>query len=214
MNIREKLKNFPWIFSAIIIFAIAAHNGTISRDGIVYFYRLLGYFILISFAVAVFYSIFQRYRDSKKAEKLRKEQIEEAAKEWIAAKEIYSRYATSPELINNPEFLADFYKHWSWRRVRNLFVAEQESKGSLSCVACGKYPGHKPHVDHIRPKSLYPELRYLKSNLQILCAKCNVHKSNYDGDDWVNVIKQRKLELKRKRRAQNAKRQSLTSKGS
>src|SRR5690606_33435524 len=116
-------------------------NGSISRGGVVSFYRILGYFILISFSIALFYSIFQRYRDSKEAEKLRKERIEEAAKEWIAAKKIYFRYAKSPKLLSSAEFLADFYKHWSWRRVRNLFVAEQEFKGSLSCAACGKYPG-------------------------------------------------------------------------
>ena len=38
-------------------------------------------------------------------------------------------------------------------------------------------------VDHILPRSLYPKLALLKQNVQILCKKCNLKKSNVYIDD-------------------------------
>jgi len=40
------------------------------------------------------------------------------------------------------------------------------------------------HVDHIKPRSKYPELSLTFSNLQILCEDCNFGKSNIDQTDW------------------------------
>ena len=33
-------------------------------------------------------------------------------------------------------------------------------------------------VDHIMPKSKYPELTYEYSNLEVICRKCNISRSN------------------------------------
>lgn len=44
--------------------------------------------------------------------------------------------------------------------------------------------GKVMHVDHIKPKSLHPELKYELSNLQVLCEDCNIGKSNLDDTDW------------------------------
>jgi 5-methylcytosine-specific restriction endonuclease McrA len=39
------------------------------------------------------------------------------------------------------------------------------------------------HVDHIKPKSKYPELALEYNNLQLLCEDCNLGKSNkYETD--------------------------------
>lgn len=69
-----------------------------------------------------------------------------------------------------------------WQKVR--YFALKESNGS--CCLCGRTAkdGIKLHVDHIKPKSLYPELEYEPSNLQVLCCDCNIGKSNLDDTDW------------------------------
>jgi len=40
------------------------------------------------------------------------------------------------------------------------------------------------HVDHIKPVSLYPELKYDPDNLQVLCRDCNLEKSNKHETDY------------------------------
>ena len=54
------------------------------------------------------------------------------------------------------------------------------------CVLCGSPPtvGKPLHVDHIKPRSFFPELELVISNLQVLCADCNLGKSNFDQIDW------------------------------
>lgn len=50
-------------------------------------------------------------------------------------------------------------------------------------MACGDV-NKTIHVDHIKPRSKFPELSLVQSNLQILCADCNLGKSNKDQTDW------------------------------
>jgi 5-methylcytosine-specific restriction endonuclease McrA len=58
------------------------------------------------------------------------------------------------------------------------------------------------HIDHIKPMKLYPELEFLSSNLQVLCSRCNAHKSAYDGHDWKEVVAdRRKATLRRRAKA-------------
>ena len=40
------------------------------------------------------------------------------------------------------------------------------------------------HVDHIKPRSKYPKLALVKSNLQVMCEDCNLGKVNTDTIDW------------------------------
>ena len=69
-----------------------------------------------------------------------------------------------------------------WQKAR--YFALKDSNGS--CCLCGRTvkDGVKLHVDHIKPRSLYPELTYELSNLQVLCCDCNIGKSNLDDTDW------------------------------
>lgn len=69
-----------------------------------------------------------------------------------------------------------FYRSSSWRKLRFSVIAERESK----CCACGATPkdGISLHVDHIKPRSKYPELALDPNNLQILCEDCNLGKSD------------------------------------
>jgi hypothetical protein len=75
-----------------------------------------------------------------------------------------------------------FYWSDEWRAVR--YVALRRSRGV--CELCGTPPsvGKPLHVDHIKPRSKYPELELDASNLQVLCADCNLGKSNRDEIDW------------------------------
>lgn len=40
------------------------------------------------------------------------------------------------------------------------------------------------HVDHIKPRSKYPALELVLSNLQVLCEDCNLGKLAHDETDW------------------------------
>lgn len=77
----------------------------------------------------------------------------------------------------------DFYRSDAWRALR--FVALKASSGC--CCLCGRSNrGHGIvlHVDHIKPRSRYPALALTLSNLQVLCADCNMGKGNKDDTDW------------------------------
>ncbi len=78
---------------------------------------------------------------------------------------------------------SDFYISREWRELR--YKALKKNNGC--CVLCGrsrKKDNVILHVDHIKPKSKFPELALSLNNLQILCEDCNLGKSNYDSTDW------------------------------
>ncbi|MCF3107315.1 HNH endonuclease [Niabella sp. CC-SYL272] len=50
------------------------------------------------------------------------------------------------------------------------------------CMKCGR-KGYA-HVDHIRPRSTYPQYELNFNNLQILCADCNMEKGNKNEIDY------------------------------
>lgn len=76
----------------------------------------------------------------------------------------------------------DFYKSPAWRRLRYRALV---AHGNV-CQCCGASPrkGFPLHVDHIRPRSKYPELALEFANLQVLCPDCNLGKSAWDETDW------------------------------
>lgn len=43
------------------------------------------------------------------------------------------------------------------------------------------------HVDHIRPRSKFPELALALDNLQVLRSLCNEAKSNLDMTEWPEI---------------------------
>ena len=83
------------------------------------------------------------------------------------------------KINNNPK---GFYATQAWSVQR--YEAIKRGKGY--CEACGAKPtGDNPlHVDHIKPKSRYPGLALTLSNLQVLCALCNLGKGDKDETDW------------------------------
>jgi len=72
----------------------------------------------------------------------------------------------------------NFYHSKEWRRLRYQVLKYYGGR----CQCCGsKGP---LHVDHIKPRKYYPELELKLSNLQVLCAECNLGKSAIDQTDW------------------------------
>lgn len=85
---------------------------------------------------------------------------------------------TAGRRIESDEFLASF----EWRRVRMAALRKYGPR----CMCCGATPrdGLMMHVDHIKPRKVYPELALSLDNLQILCEVCNHGKGNWDMTDW------------------------------
>lgn len=76
----------------------------------------------------------------------------------------------------------DFYKSTEWKRLRYMAFKKYGTK----CQLCGKSAKDevKIHVDHIKPRSKYPELALDIKNLQILCEDCNLAKGAWDSTKW------------------------------
>lgn len=81
--------------------------------------------------------------------------------------------------------MANFYKSVAWLKLRYEILREQDHV----CALCGaaKSESTRLHVDHIRPRSKYPELELEKTNLQLLCEDCNLGKSDRYNDDWRDL---------------------------
>lgn len=59
-------------------------------------------------------------------------------------------------------------------------------KYGARCQACGRgaRDGAIVQVDHIKPRSRFPELALRIDNLQVLCRDCNFGKGTADTTDW------------------------------
>ncbi len=75
-----------------------------------------------------------------------------------------------------------FYRSREWRRLRYQAFQRYGNK----CCVCGRgaSDGMVMHVDHIKPRSLYPHLALDIANLQIMCNECNVSKGDRDEVEW------------------------------
>jgi 5-methylcytosine-specific restriction endonuclease McrA len=90
-----------------------------------------------------------------------------------------------PVQVNNNKSKArprDFFVSPSWKEVR--YRALVLHGGKCQCCGASRKDGKQMHVDHIKPRSKYPELALDINNLQVLCEDCNLGKSNTDETDW------------------------------
>lgn len=78
----------------------------------------------------------------------------------------------APKYHNNMK--SDFYATREWREVR--WKVLQKSDGRCTMCGMGRKDGAVLHVDHIKPRSKYKYLELEISNLQVLCADCNIGK--------------------------------------
>lgn len=71
-----------------------------------------------------------------------------------------------------------------WHRRLNTnkryieFRKEMFKRDRWRCVECG-YRGSKIQLDHIKPKSLFPELTYEPTNVRTLCIDCHRQTDTY-----------------------------------
>jgi 5-methylcytosine-specific restriction endonuclease McrA len=87
--------------------------------------------------------------------------------------EISLKLARSKSFYNSPE----------WHKLR-YFAFERYGN---YCACCGRRPDEDDavlHVDHILPRSYYPEFALNIHNMQILCELCNIPKSNESAIQW------------------------------
>lgn len=93
-------------------------------------------------------------------------------KEWLMKAYHEKRL---PDFIKPSE---GFYNTPEWKNIR-IKVFE---KYGYKCLKCNSEDFI--HIDHIKPRSLYPELELDINNLQPLCKKCNLEKSNRNEIDY------------------------------
>lgn len=76
----------------------------------------------------------------------------------------------------------EFLQSWKWTELRYRALKLHGRR----CQCCGATPadGIVLHVDHIKPRSKFPELALEINNLQVLCAACNKGKGAWDETDF------------------------------
>lgn len=83
------------------------------------------------------------------------------------------------ERLHARDKLDPFFQRQDWRILRYQALKVYGRK----CALCKQTEG-RMHVDHIKPRSLYPQLALIFDNLQILCEDCNLGKLNLDETDF------------------------------
>ncbi len=99
------------------------------------------------------------------------------SKKWL-----YKIYTDGEDEILGRKY-DNFYTSPEWRQLRKKII----NKFGNRCMKCG-IEDDNICVDHIKPKSKYPELQMDENNLQILCRICNSIKSNKNEIDYRNKI--------------------------
>lgn len=112
------------------------------------------------------------------------------AKKQRAAERLSKPYKRINPIGNpHPDYKRDdaFYSSSVWRELRYMALKTQ----GAACQCCGSTPrdGAVLHVDHVEPIYKRPDLKLQLSNLQILCADCNVGKGAWDNTDWREHFK-------------------------
>lgn len=116
--------------------------------------------------------------------------------------------ALAAELLAHRELLATgegWGRHDVLQRFRTTIfyktpLGQVKPTEGWRCASCGKnlYRAADATVDHVKPQSLHPHLRTTRDNLQVLCRNCNSSKSDYDGEDWKEVTRKRRRDLKKR----------------
>lgn len=121
-----------------------------------------------------------------------RESLEKSDRAMIKLERIRKRQAISSASIpkkdqakrgrkkkNNAIRKISFYDSPEWQSLRYKALKHYGRK----CGCCHTTEGEM-HVDHIKPRSIYPALELSFENLQILCRACNMGKGNSDEIDY------------------------------
>jgi len=129
-------------------------------------------------------------------EEKRKQELKKAKRLWKKHDREYGKHAKKRKLIKEikrkkPQGYWRFdFKDKKWQKLRKA-VFRKYGKVCMKCGSTGEI-----HVDHIKPKSKYPELAYEFSNMQLLCRDCNYEKSNKNTIDYREKWEQEEYERK------------------
>jgi len=96
-------------------------------------------------------------------------------REWL-----YNLYLSGEDEIIRKE-IGEFYQTEEWRELRKKVLDYY----GCECMKC-KFNSPSNCVDHIKPRSKYPELQLDFNNMQVLCVICNLIKSNRTEIDYRN----------------------------
>lgn len=71
---------------------------------------------------------------------------------------------------------------YQWTKFRKRFVMERVEAGDYYCNHChiAFRSTTDMQVDHIKPLQTHPDLKFEKTNLQLLCRKCHIQKTKED----------------------------------
>lgn len=121
---------------------------------------------------------YQYFLEKKRVRSPKSEKAKTLKKERLDAK----KKRAKRRRINRKKLPKDLYNSNKWLKLRYKVLSKYKAK----CMLCNatREDGVHMHVDHIKPVSIYPELAFDEDNLQILCAKCNLGKSNLTEEDW------------------------------
>lgn len=92
-----------------------------------------------------------------------------------------------------------FYKTKAWRTLKKKVL----STYGYRCMCCGAIDT-EIHVDHIIPRSRNYYLSLSFDNLQVLCKKCNLEKSNIHQTDYREKAAEEEVDMKIIREVFNA----------
>ena len=131
-----------------------------------------------------FSSLYKGYTYSTQLEIYNQRKLKRSEKKLKNIKQVKTRGNNKKikKIITEHKYPEGFYTSREWRSLRMKVLILQGRR----CCVCGKSPkdGIILHVDHIKPRSKYPELALTENNLQVLCEDCNLGKSNNYEEDW------------------------------
>jgi hypothetical protein len=110
-----------------------------------------------------------------------------------------------------------FYESRQWLELRYLVL--EASNGVCQCCGQQRTKNNPLQVDHIKPRSKFPELELSPNNLQVLCRECNLGKGNKSERDWrflpsISLQIQNSLKPEVRRRLRRLNSLALNSAGS
>lgn len=106
-----------------------------------------------------------------------RQRLQEEREEWQARTAIRVR-ELAEERKQRLDETQQFYSSPEWQLVRDQVIREEGHQ----CSECGEHIQYKEEitVDHIRPRSKYPDLAFERRNLRVLCRSCNSRKGAKD----------------------------------
>lgn len=126
-------------------------------------------------------STFSWKASSKLATRERKRAKRQAAMA-AEARAKQAKRSHQPKPPAQPDRYKAFYRSAEWKYLRY----EALKAHGRRCGCCGATPedGIRLNVDHVKPIRHYWDLRLQMSNLQVLCADCNIGKGARHQDDY------------------------------